>query len=63
MGITLLVVAVGAGCFGAGVVWRNQTVNAANEARLEAQRVLSSAKNEYQKLKSGLKHDLDLFLG
>lgn len=63
MGITLAIVAVGLGCFGAGVVWNKQAVNAANEAKLDAQKAFCDAKNEFQKMKNGLQHRLDQILG
>ena len=55
-----------AGCllgFGAGVLFKQQAVNAANEAKLEVQKALAAAKTEYQNLKAGDRHQLDRLLG
>ena len=58
-GTVVLVAMVGLACFGAGVIFNKQALNAANEAKLDAQNAFNDAKNEWQKFKAGAKHRLD----
>jgi hypothetical protein len=50
-------------CFGAGMFFKQRVVNTANEAKLDAQKAFTEAKNEWKKLKAGAKHRLDEIFG
>jgi hypothetical protein len=58
-----LIIIFGLACAWAGAKLKQRAMDAANEAKLEAQKVLSEAKTEYEKLRLGVKHRLDQILG
>ncbi len=59
----LLLIVFGLASAWAGSKLKQRAMDAANEAKLEAEKALQSAKTEYGKLKAGLQHQLDRILG